>query len=91
LKVYWFAPLKKNGAITLKPLATKFHMELILRENINDIFAFCYKLNTIRFLVEFLKNKITAMLRDGYQCLVPMIRSTLLAFGGIGLNKLYCR
>jgi len=41
LKVILVCPIEKNGAITLNHMATKFsYAKLILRENINDYFAF---------------------------------------------------
>jgi len=71
-------------------MATKFHMELILRENINDILPFVQMLNNDKIPVEILKKRLQDMLRDGYQCLGAYDKEVLIGICGIWvLNKLY--
>lgn len=71
-------------------MATKFHMELILRENINDILPFVQMLNNDKIPVEILKKRLQDMLRDGYQCLGAYDKEALIGICGIWvLNKLY--
>ena len=71
-------------------MTTTFHMELIPKENINDILPLVQMLNNGKFPVEILKKRLQDMLRDGYQCLGVYDKEALIGICGIWvLNKLY--